>query len=299
MFRILEKRDLNESVYLMKIEAERVANKAKPGQFIILRTNENGERIPLTIADYSKEDNSVTIVVQSLGASTLELGKLEKGDFLNDFLGPLGRESEFLNEDVEKLKKESILFVAGGVGAAPIYPQVKWLYDHGIEVDVIVGARNKELLIFENELKGISKNLYIATDDGSYGFKGKVTDLLQELVRVKGIKYDRAIVIGPMIMMKFMCKLTNELNIPTTVSLNPIMVDGTGMCGACRVTVGGEVKFACVDGPEFDGHLVDFDESIRRQAMYKSEEGRAFLKLKEGNTHSNGGCGCRGDFRNE
>ena len=177
--------------------------------------------------------------------------------------------------------------------------QVKWLYNHGILADVIVGARNKDLLIFEKELREVSKNLYIATDDGSYGFKGRVTDLLENLVKNKGINYNRAIVIGPMIMMKFMCILTKELNIPTTVSLNPIMVDGTGMCGACRVTVGGEVKFACVDGPEFNGHLVDFDESIRRQSIYKTEEGRAFLKLKEGNTHSHGGCGCRGGLKNE
>ena len=274
MFKILEKRYLNDSVYLMKIEAPRVANKAKPGQFIILRTDEEGERIPLTIADYNKEDKSVTIVVQGLGASTLELGKYNEGDYIHDFLGPLGRESDFIYEDLEELKKERILFVAGGVGAAPVYPQVKWLYNHGILADVIVGA-------------------------GSYGFKGRVTDLLENLVKNKGINYNRAIVIGPMIMMKFMCILTKELNIPTTVSLNPIMVDGTGMCGACRVTVGGEVKFACVDGPEFNGHLVDFDESIRRQAIYKTEEGRAFLKLKEGNTHSHGGCGCRGDLKNE
>ncbi|MDM0470970.1 sulfide/dihydroorotate dehydrogenase-like FAD/NAD-binding protein [Clostridium perfringens] len=299
MFKILEKRYLNDSIYLMKIEAPRVANKAKPGQFIILRTDEEGERIPLTIADYNKEDKSVTIVVQGLGASTLELGKYNEGDYIHDFLGPLGRESDFIYEDLEELKKERILFVAGGVGAAPVYPQVKWLYNHGILADVIVGARNKDLLIFEKELREVSKNLYIATDDGSYGFKGRVTELLEDLVRNKGINYNRAIVIGPMIMMKFMCILTKELNIPTTVSLNPIMVDGTGMCGACRVTVGGEVKFACVDGPEFNGHLVDFDESIRRQAIYKTEEGRAFLKLKEGNTHSHGGCGCRGDLKNE
>lgn len=299
MFKILEKKYLNESVYLMKVEAPRVANKAKPGQFIILRTNEEGERIPLTIADYNAKDKSVTIVVQSLGATTIELGKYNKGDYINDFVGPLGKESEFIHEDIEKLKNKKILFVAGGVGAAPIYPQVKWLYSRGIKADVIVGARNKELLIFEKELKEVSENLYIATDDGSYGFKGKVTELLSDLVRNKGLKYDKAIVIGPMIMMKFMCNLTKELNIPTIVSLNPIMVDGTGMCGACRVTVGGEVKFACVDGPEFDGHLVDFDESIRRQDMYKTEEGRAFLKLKEGKTHSHGGCGCRGDLRNE
>ena len=186
------------------------------------------------------------------------------------------------------------IFVAGGVGAAPVYPQVKWFHDRGIDVDVIIGARCKELLIMEKEMKEVAGNLYIATDDGSYGFNGRVTDCLKDLVNNKGNKYDHAVVIGPMIMMKFMSMVTKELNIPTTVSLNPIMVDGTGMCGACRVTVGGVVKFACVDGPEFDGHLIDFDESMRRQALYKTEEGRAMLKVVEGNTHHREGCGCGG-----
>lgn len=299
MFKILEKRYLNDFVYLMKIEAKRVAKKAKPGQFIILKTDKKGERIPLTIADYNSEENSVTIVVQALGASTIDLGHYNEGDYIEDFLGPLGRESDFIYEDLEELKKENIIFIAGGVGAAPVYPQVKWLYNHGILADVIVGARSKELLIFKEELEKVSRNLYIATEDGSYGFKGRVTNLLENLVKEKGINYNRAIVIGPMVMMKFTSLLTKELNIKTTVSLNPIMVDGTGMCGACRVTVGGEVKFACVHGPEFDGHLVDFDESIRRQALYKTEEGRAFLKIKEGESHSHGGCGCRGDVENE
>ncbi|MGG5461600.1 sulfide/dihydroorotate dehydrogenase-like FAD/NAD-binding protein [Clostridium sp. B9] len=294
MFRILEKRNLNESVYLMKIHAPRVAKKAMPGQFIILRTTSKGERVPLTIADYNKEEGSVTIVVQGLGASTKELGEFNEGDYVQDFVGPLGKESEFVHEDLEELKSKKMIFIAGGVGAAPIYPQVKWLHERGIDVDVIVGARTKDLVIFEEELRKVSKNLYIGTDDGSYGFKGRVTELLRDLVENKGEKYDQAVVIGPMIMMKFMCELTKGLNLPTIVSLNPIMVDGTGMCGACRVTVGEEVKFACVDGPEFDGHLVDFDESIRRQAMYKTEEGRAFLKVKEGATHSHGGCGCKG-----
>ncbi|MBW6409353.1 sulfide/dihydroorotate dehydrogenase-like FAD/NAD-binding protein, partial [Clostridium weizhouense] len=187
-----------------------------------------------------------------------------------------------------------LIFIAGGVGAAPVYPQVKWMHENGIDVDVIVGSRTKDLLILEEEMKNVAGNLYVATDDGSYGFNGRVTDCLQELVN-KGNKYDHAVVIGPMIMMKFMAALTKELEIPTTVSLNPIMVDGTGMCGACRVTVGGEVKFACVDGPEFDGHLVNYDESMRRQAMYKTQEGKAQLKLEEGNSHSHGGCGCKGD----
>lgn len=299
MFKILEKKNLNESIYLMKIHAPRVAKKANPGQFIILRTDSEGERIPLTIADYDKDEGSVTIVVQSIGESTKELSKYDEGEYIKDFVGPLGKASDFINEDLEKLKEKKMIFIAGGVGAAPIYPQVKWLHNRGIEVDVIVGARTKELLIFENELKEVSKNLYIGTDDGSYEFNGRVTDILKDLVLKKGKKYDKAVVIGPMIMMKFMCELTKNLEIPTIVSLNPIMVDGTGMCGACRVTVGGKVKFACVDGPEFDGHLVDFDESMRRQAMYKTEEGRALLREKEGTSHSHGGCGCKGDNKNE
>ena len=294
MFKIVSKRELTNNIYLMDIEAPRVAKSAKPGQFIIIKNDEKGERIPLTIADYDKEKGTVTIVFQTVGAGTKQLAEFKEGEFVADFVGPLGVPSEFVNEDIEELKKQNIIFVAGGVGAAPVYPQVKWMHEHGIACDVIVGSRNKELLILEEEMKKVAGNLYIATDDGSYGFNGRVTDCLQKLVD-DGNKYDHAVVIGPMIMMKFMSALTKELEIPTTVSLNPIMVDGTGMCGACRVTVGNEIKFACVDGPEFDGHLIDFDESMRRQAMYKSEEGRATLKLEEGNTHSHGGCGCRGD----
>ena len=294
MFKIVSKRELTNKIYLMDIEAPRVAKSAKPGQFIIIKNDEKGERIPLTIADYDKERGTVTIVFQTVGAGTKQLAQFEEGDFVADFVGPLGVPSEFINEDIEELKKQNIIFIAGGVGAAPVYPQVKWMHENGIKCDVIVGSRNKELLILEEEMKKVAGNLYVATDDGSYGFNGRVTDCLQKLVD-DGNKYDHAVVIGPMIMMKFMAMLTKELGIRTTVSLNPIMVDGTGMCGACRVTVGNEIKFACVDGPEFDGHLIDFDESMRRQAMYKSEEGRAMLKLEEGNTHSHGGCGCRGD----
>ena len=294
MFKIVSKRELTNNIYLMDIEAPRVAKSAKPGQFIIIKNDEKGERIPLTIADYDKEKGTVTIVFQTVGAGTKQLAEFKEGEFVADFVGPLGVPSEFVNEDIEELKKQNIIFVAGGVGAAPVYPQVKWMHEHGIACDVIVGSRNKELLILEEEMKKVAGNLYIATDDGSYGFNGRVTDCLQKLVD-DGNKYDHAVVIGPMIMMKFMAMLTKELGIKTTVSLNPIMVDGTGMCGACRVTVGNEIKFACVDGPEVDGHLIDFDESMRRQAMYKSEEGRATLKLEEGNTHSHGGCGCRGD----
>ena len=295
MYKIISKKELTGNIFLMEIEAPRVAKSAKPGQFIIIKNDEKGERIPLTIADYDEEKGTVSIVFQTVGKSTKELARYEAGEYVSDFVGPLGQPSEFVNEDLEDLKKKNILFVAGGVGAAPVYPQVKWMKQHGVNVDVILGSRTKDLLIYEEDLKAVSGNLYVATDDGSYGFNGRVTDCLTDLVKNQGKKYDHAVVIGPMIMMKFMSALTKELEIPTTVSLNPIMVDGTGMCGACRVTVGGEVKFACVDGPEFDGHLVNYDESMRRQAMYKTEEGRATLKVEEGNTHSHGGCGCRGD----
>ncbi|MBY6975579.1 sulfide/dihydroorotate dehydrogenase-like FAD/NAD-binding protein [Clostridium botulinum] len=294
MYKIVSKRELTNNIFLMDIEAPRVAKSAKPGQFIIIKNDEKGERIPLTIADYNKDKGTVTIVFQTVGQGTKQLATFEEGDYVCDFVGPLGQPSEFVHENLEELKKQNIIFIAGGVGAAPVYPQVKWMHENGMKCDVIVGSRNKELLILEEEMKKVAGNLYIATDDGSYGFNGRVTDCLNDLVQ-KGNKYDHAVVIGPMIMMKFMAALTKELGIKTTVSLNPIMVDGTGMCGACRVTVGNEVKFACVDGPEFDGHLVNFDESMRRQTMYKSEEGRAQLKIEEGDTHSHGGCGCKGD----
>ena len=295
MYKIASKRELTDNIFLMDIEAPRVAKSAKPGQFIIIKNDEKGERIPLTIADYDKDKGTVTIVFQAVGQGTKQLASFEEEDFVSDFVGPLGVPSEFIHENLEDLKNQNIIFIAGGVGAAPVYPQVKWMHENGIKCDVIVGSRNKELLILEEEMKNVAGNLYVATDDGSYGFNGRVTDCLKQLVEVEGKKYDHAIVIGPMIMMKFMAMLTKELGIKTTVSLNPIMVDGTGMCGACRVTVGGQVKFACVDGPEFDGHLVDFDESMRRQTMYKTEEGRATLKSEEGDTHNHGGCGCKGD----
>jgi len=215
---------------------------------------------------------------------------LKAGDAFQDFVGPLGNPSEFVHEDIESLKNKKMLFVAGGVGTAPVYPQVKWLHEHGIDADVIVGAKTKDLVILEEEMKAVAGNLYVTTDDGSYGRKGMVTEVIKSLVNEEGKKYDVCVAIGPMIMMKFVCLLTKELEIPTIVSLNPIMVDGTGMCGACRVTVGGKVKFACVDGPEFDGHAINFDEAMKRQQMYKTEEGRAILKLREGDTH-HGGCG--------
>ncbi|MEX0036908.1 sulfide/dihydroorotate dehydrogenase-like FAD/NAD-binding protein, partial [Clostridium butyricum] len=262
MYKIVNKKELTNNIFLMDIEAPRVAKSAKPGQFIIIKNDEKGERIPLTIADYDKEKGTVTIVFQTVGKGTKQLADFNEGDYVADFVGPLGVPSEFIHENIEELKKKNFIFVAGGVGAAPVYPQVKWMHEHGIAVDVILGSRNKDLLIYEEELKNVAGNLYVTTDDGSYEFKGTGSDKLKELVNNQGKKYDHAIIIGPMIMMKFTSMLTKELNIPTTVSLNPIMVDGTGMCGACRVTVGGEVKFACVDGPEFDGHLVNYDESM-------------------------------------
>ena len=257
--------------------------------------DEVGERIPLTICDFDREAGTVTIVFQIVGASTQRMSALKAGDAFQDFVGPLGRASEFVSEDLETLKNKKMLFVAGGVGTAPVYPQVKWLKQHGIDADVIVGAKTKDMLILEEQMKAVAGNLYVTTDDGSYVRKGMVTDVVKDLVLNQGKKYDVCVAIGPMIMMKFVCLLTKELNIPTIVSMNPVMVDGTGMCGACRLTVGNEVKFACVDGPEFDGHLVNFDEAMKRQQMYKTQEGRAMLKLVEGDTH-HGGCGhCGGD----
>ena len=295
MYKIVKKRQLNENIYLMDIEAPRVAKSAKPGQFIIVKMDDIGERIPLTICDYDAEKGTVTIVFQTIGASTERMAKYEEGDYFRDFVGPLGRPSEMVDEDLEELKKKNILFIAGGVGTAPVYPQVKWLKKQGINADVIVGARSTNIAILQEEMQAVAGNYYLATDDGSSGYKGLVTDKLKDLVEKEGKKYDLVVAIGPMIMMKFVCLLTKELNIPTIVSMNPIMVDGTGMCGACRITVGDKVKFACVDGPEFDGHLVDFDQAMRRQAMYKTEEGRAKLKAEEGDTH-HGGCGhCGGD----
>ena len=278
----------------MDVEAPRVARSCQPGEFVIVKMDEKGERIPLTICDFDREKGTVTIVFQIVGASTLKMSELQAGDAFQDFVGPLGQPSEFVKEDIEAVKGRKYLFVAGGVGTAPVYPQVKWMKQHGIDVDVIVGAKNKELLILEDMMKAQAGNLYITTDDGSYVRKGMVTEVIKDLVENQGKQYDVCVAIGPMIMMKFVCKLTKELNIPTIVSMNPIMVDGTGMCGACRLTVGDEVKFACVDGPEFDGHLVNFDEAMKRQQMYKTEEGRAMLKAVEGDTH-HGGCGhCNG-----
>lgn len=289
MYQILKAEEITANIYLMIVKAPRVAKSCLPGQFVIVRTDENSERIPLTICDYDRNEGTITIVFQIVGAGTQFMSKLKAGDSFHDFVGPLGKPSELITDDIENTKKKNILFVAGGVGTAPVYPQVKWLKENGIDADVIVGSKTKSLLILEDEMKSVAGNLYITTDDGSYGRSGMVTTTIQDLVN-EGKKYDVCVAIGPMIMMKFVCKLTKELNIPTIVSLNPIMVDGTGMCGACRVTIGDTVKFACVDGPEFDGHLVNFDEAMKRQTLYKTAEGRAFLAAKEGDTH-HGGCG--------
>ena len=289
-YKIVEKKQLNEVVYLMDIEAPRVAKSANPGQFIIVIIDEKGERIPLTIADYDLERGTVSIVFQVVGDSSKKLSKLEAGESVADFVGPLGQPSDFIHEDIEDLKKKKIIFIAGGVGAAPVYPQVKWMHEHGIDVDVIIGARSKDIVIFEDKMRTVAKNVYMCTDDGTYGFHGNVTMLLDDLVQNQGKEYDEAIVIGPMIMMKFACMATKKLNIPTTVSLNTIMVDGTGMCGACRVRIGNEIKFACVDGPEFDGWKVDFDEAMSRQRMFKTEEGRKALRKQDGKTHSSPDC---------
>lgn len=289
MYKIVEKQQLAPQIYLLDVEAPRVAKSAKPGQFVIVKIDEKGERIPLTICDYDAAKGTVTIVFQTLGKSTIEMAAYNVGDHFTDFAGPLGEASEFIHEEIDALKQQKLVFVAGGVGTAPVYPQVKWLQQRGIQVDVIIGARNKEMVILEDEMKALGANVYVTTDDGSYGRKGLVTDVLKGLID-SGTLYDHVIAIGPMIMMKFVSKLTQQYEIKTTISLNPIMVDGTGMCGACRVTVGNETKFACVDGPEFDGHLVDFDEAMRRQAMYKTEEGRHLLEMEKG-SHTGGCCG--------
>ena len=264
MFKILEKRELAPSIKLFVIEAPLVAKKAKPGQFIILRIKEGGERIPLTIADYSSENGTVTIVFQEVGKTTRELGTLEAGDYIQDFVGPLGVPVEFPNH-------KKVLGIGGGLGIAPLYPKLKMLHQQGVEVVSIIGARTAELLILEEEIKTVSDRMYICTDDGSKGRHGFVTVVLKELLE-QGEKFDEIIIIGPPILMKIGSEITKPYGIPTMVSLNPIMVDGTGMCGGCRVTVDGEIKFACVDGPAFDGHKVDFDELIKRLATYKEEE---------------------------
>ncbi len=264
MFKILKKRVLNPDVTLMEIEAPQVARKALPGQFIILRVDDKGERIPLTVAGFDREAGSITIIFQKVGYTTIKLDSMEEGECLIDFVGPLGVASEF-----EGMKKVAV--IGGGLGVAIAYPQAKALHDLGAEVDLIVGFRNKDLIILEEELKDASTNLTMMTDDGSNGNKGFVTAALQERL-AQGANYDTVIAIGPLMMMKAVCDLTNESGIHTIISMNPIMIDGTGMCGCCRLTVDGKTKFACVDGPDFDGHKVDFAEAIARSKMYKAEE---------------------------
>lgn len=272
MYRILSKKILNETVQLMEIEAPYIARRCEPGQFVILRVDENGERIPLTIADYDRERKTVTIIYQIVGYSTKKLSQKEAGDTIQDIAGPLGKPSELK-------KHKRVLGIGGGVGAAPLYPQIKKLSEMGVNVDVILGGRTKEYVILEDKFREICQNVYIATDDGSRGHRGLVTDVLTKLIE-EGKEYDEVIAIGPLVMMKAVCVITREYHIPTSVSLNPIMIDGTGMCGGCRVTVGGKIKFACVDGPDFDGHLVDFEECMRRQRMYKEEEHVCLIGLE-------------------
>lgn len=267
MFKIVTKKELNPTVTLMEIEAPFVAKKAEPGQFIILRVDEEGERIPLTVADYDREAGTVTVIFQVVGATTEKLNHKNQGEYITDFVGPLG-----VATHTEGLKKVAV--VGGGVGCAIAYPIAKKLHNLGCHVDAIVGFRNKDLVILEEEFSNASTNLIMMTDDGSHGTKGLVTDALRKLIE-EGNSYDEVIVIGPLVMMKFVSMLTKEYGIKTVVSMNPIMIDGTGMCGGCRLTVGGETKFACVDGPDFDGHLVDFDEAIDRASMYKSFERKA------------------------
>ena len=280
LYKIIKRKEIAPKIILLEVEAPRVAVSALPGQFVIVRMDEKGERIPLTSCDYDAIKGTVTIVFQIIGASSSKMSGLKTGDFFENFVGPLGNASEFVHEDLDTLKDMKFVFIAGGLGTAPVYPQVKWLANHGIQSDVIIGARTKELIIFEEEIKALGARVFVCTDDGSYGFKGVGTKKLEELVE-EGNKYDIAIAIGPMIMMKYACITTKKLGIKTIVSLNSIMVDGTGMCGACRVTVGGVTRFSCVEGPEFDGHLVDFDEALRRQSIFKDEEFKEAHKQQE------------------
>ena len=273
---------LTPTICRMKVDAPRLAHSAMPGQFLIVRPDEFGERIPLTISDFNKGEGTVTIVTQQIGASTSEICKKEAGEYFADVAGPLGVPSEFTKMSDSELAGQRYIFIAGGVGTAPVYPQVKWLHERGVAVDVIVGAKNSGLVIYKEEMAKVCDNLYICTDDGSEGFKGLVTAMLEKLVVEDGRKYTQAVAIGPMIMMKFATLIAKKLGLPIIVSLNTLMVDGTGMCGACRVTVAGKTRFACVEGPEFNGCDVDFDEAMRRQGMYRSEEQEADHKCKIG-----------------
>ncbi len=272
MYRILEKEFLTPNICRMKVSAPRVAAAAMPGQFLIVRTDEKGERIPLTISDYDAAGGSVTIVIQAIGASTMQMCGMEAGDAFADVVGPLGVPSDFTETPPDELRKRRYVFIAGGVGTAPVYPQVKWLHERGVAADVIVGAKTSDLIIYEKEMASVCDSLHLCTDDGSRGFHGLVTAKLEQLVTEEGREYTRAVAIGPMVMMKFAVLTAKKLGLPIVVSLNSLMIDGTGMCGGCRVTVGGRTRFACVEGPEFDGYEVDFDEAMRRQGMYRVQE---------------------------
>lgn len=280
MFEIKESRRLAENIFLTCISAPRIARAARPGQFVIVRADEHGERVPLTIADYDATEGTITIVTQAIGLSTRKITGLGAGNALTDVVGPLGRPSEFVHLSDDELSGKRYLFVAGGVGTAPVYPQVRYLHEHGAKCDVIIGAKTKELLIFTEEMEKVADNVFIATDDGSAGRHGVVTTVIDELV-AEGRRYDECVTIGPMIMMKFVSLTTAKYSLPCTVSLNALMVDGTGMCGACRVTIAGKTRFTCVDGPEFNAYEVDFDEAMRRQGMYRNEELRAKAEAEE------------------
>lgn len=271
MYKIVRKEILTPNITLMEVMAPRLASSAQPGQFLIVRVGENGERIPLTICNYNRERGTVTIVTQIVGASSFKICNLNEGDSFTDVVGPLGQPSELIDILPDKLQEMKFLFIAGGLGTAPVYPQAKFLHERGAYVDIIVGAKTKDMVILEKEMSEVCNHLYICTDDGSYGEKGLVTAMVDKLME-GGAVYDQAVAIGPMIMMKFASLTTKKYNLPLIVSLNTLMVDGTGMCGACRVTVGGKTKFACVDGPEFNAYEVDFDEAMRRQTMYKTQE---------------------------
>lgn len=274
MFEIIQKSMLTPTICKMVVSAPRLAGAAMPGQFLIVRADEKGERIPLTISDYDRKEGTVTIVTQIIGASTKKICSMETGERFADVVGPLGNASDFIARTPEQLADTRVVFIAGGVGTAPVYPQAKWLHAHGVPVDVIVGAKTRDLLIYREEMAAVCDNLFICTDDGSEGFHGMVTGMLEKLY-AEGRSYTNAVAIGPMIMMKFATLTCRKLSLPVIVSLNTLMVDGTGMCGACRVSVGGKTRFACVDGPEFDGYEVDFDEAMRRQGQYKTEEKEA------------------------
>ena len=274
MYQIIQKEMLTPTICRMVVEAPRLAAAAKPGQFLIVRADEKGERIPLTISDFDVKKGTVTIVTQPIGASTQDIVAFEPGESFADVVGPLGNPSEFIGMSAEELAKSFFIFIAGGVGTAPVYPQAKWLHEHGAKVDVIIGAKTADLLIYKKEMAAVCDHLHICTDDGSEGFHGMVTALLEKLVN-EGNNYTQAVAIGPMIMMKFTTLTAKKLGLPIVVSLNTLMVDGTGMCGACRVTVAGKTRFACVEGPEFNGYDVDFDEAMRRQGQYRTEETEA------------------------